>query len=199
MGSKAFPLTRVDRLWFPFFVVMFVVISSLALFARLKLQEANGRVALLHRKLDELKVDISWLGERIPPDLLLLAKKAQNATTNKPKLMVLYFVSPKACEACMEEDIETFKKLHRLNSRASIFFVSPDISWRERATLVHRYQISFPCFFLNYPGENVMLYRVPTTICCDSTGKILMRYASEFGDTSWNRVHGKALIRIIGR
>lgn len=192
-------MRRVGKLWFPLFVIMFMIISGLALFARLKLGEANSRVALLRGKLNELEFDISWIGERIPLELLLLMKKAQDVTMNSTKFMVLYFMSPEACEACVQEDIETFEKLHHLRSEVSIFFVSLNMSPRERATLVHRYQIAFPCFFVKYLGKDVRLYREPTTVCCDSTGKILMRYTPEFGDTSRNRIYREALIRIIGK
>lgn len=198
MGSKTIPLRRPDKLLFPSFVILFVIISSLALFARLKLEEANSSVSMLHRKLSEVKVDISWLGRRIPPELLLLTEKARGVATNGTKFMVLYFISPEACEACIEEDIETFKNLY-LKSRGPIFFVSPDISPRDSATVVHRYRIPFPCFFVKYPGGNVKVYRVPTIICCDSTGKILLRYTSEFDDTSWNRIYREALINIVDK
>jgi len=199
MGSKPLPLTRFAGLWFPFFAILFVAVSSLALFGRLKLQEANGRIALLHRKLNELKVDISWIGERIPAHLFLLLKKAQDVTGNNTNFMVLYFISPSACEACMEEDIETFKNLRRLQRGVSIFFVGPDIGEREEATLVHRYRISFPCYFVKYAGEEIRLYRAPTTVLCDSAGRVLVRYAPEFADTSWNRIYREALFRIVGK
>jgi hypothetical protein len=198
MDTKKFLEGLSDKIVIPVLILIIVSLAYMAFSANLRLKTVRSELSHLRARLNEINVDQSYIGAKLPNELAaLIGTKLKRQNNSRVKYCVLQFISMNACTPCAQKDIALFRKIATSQENTMLFFVVRDSVYRELVSLKQYYLLNSPFHFITYNPTGLNLFREPTTLLTTADGTILLRYTSDPLDKLHNDLNHKILQQFV--